>query len=226
MVVLLSSRGFLGKQVFGAFLAAPVAFLHHVLHHRGPRPFEILGIATVGHPAIQAVLLFARQLLAGQPQALRLFPAGEVLLPNPSLLGLLPLPLNLRIYVHVCSVSFANSANYLYGLAPHTYGVSHVLATSRYILFSSVGFGWVVRAVTTILTAHARRLLNCYHHRPCSCFFRCPRLCLVRPRDRVLGRRDGYGHLQPRGPQLGRDLPMQISAKIEFYKVIAAHVAS
>src|SRR5215217_676853 len=156
MVVLLSSRGFLGKQVFGAFLAAPVAFLHHVLHHRGPRPFEILGIATVGHPAIQAVLLFARQLLAGQPQALRLFPAGEVLLPRPSLLGFLPLPLNLRIYVHVCFVSFANSANYLYGLAPHTYGVSHVLATSRYILFSLVGFGWVVRAVATILTAHAR----------------------------------------------------------------------
>src|SRR5215217_4366346 len=219
MIVLLSLAT---CDVLCPLLAAPVAFLHDGLPHRRPRPLEGLRVATAAHPRVEAVPLLSGELFTSQAQTLLFLPAGEIFVPQTAFLGLLPLPLNLRIYVHVCFVSFANSANYLYGLAPHTYGVSHVLATSRYILFSLVGFAWVVRAVATILTAHARRLLNCFHQRPCSCFFRCLRLCLVRPRDRVLGRKDP----KRSAPEPGRDPRLQISAKIEFYKVIAAHVAS
>src|SRR5215217_2791338 len=153
MIVLLSLAT---CDVLCPLLAAPVAFLHDGLPHRRPRPLEGLRVATAAHPRVEAVPLLSGELFTSQAQTLLFLPAGEIFVPQTAFLGLLPLPLNLRIYVHVCFVSFANSANYLYGLAPHTYGVSHVLATSRYILFSLVGFGWVVRAVATILTAHAR----------------------------------------------------------------------
>src|SRR5215212_3171939 len=106
MVVLLSSRGSLAEKVLCSLLAGPVALLHDAGHHLRPSPLEGLRVAPVGHPRVQAVLLFAGQLLAGQAQALLFLPAGEILLPNPSLLGLLPLPLNLRVYIHFNSASF------------------------------------------------------------------------------------------------------------------------
>src|SRR5215203_1263980 len=61
MVVLLS----LAPDVLCPLLAGPVSLLHDAGHHRRPRPLEGVRVATVGHPRIQAVLLFAGQLLAG-----------------------------------------------------------------------------------------------------------------------------------------------------------------
>jgi transposase len=63
MIVLLSSDGFLGEKVLCPLLAAPVALLHDGLHHRRPRPLEGLRVATVRHPRVQAVLLFAGELV-------------------------------------------------------------------------------------------------------------------------------------------------------------------
>src|SRR5215212_3541091 len=113
MVVLLSSRGSLAEEVLCPLLAGPVSLLHDAGHHLRPRSLEICGIAAVRHPAVQTVLLLPGELFTSLAQALLLLPAGELLLPNPSLLSLLALPLNLRLYVHVCFASFGNSVHFL-----------------------------------------------------------------------------------------------------------------
>ena len=65
--------------------------------------------------------------------------------------------------------------------------------------------------VPPLTRTHPRRLLYCFHQPPCSCDFRCLRLCLVRPNDGARGHRDGGGYRETRGAASRCHLRREIS---------------
>src|SRR5829696_2154094 len=200
MVVLLSSRGSLAEEVLCSLLAGPISLLHDAGHHLRPRPLEGLWVPAVRHPAVQTVLFLPSEFFAGQAQALLILPAGEVLLPNPSLLGLLPLPLNLRIYIHFFLCLLRKFGDLF--MRPCSAYLRHFLINTLHVATScspwmgSVGWLWPCRyPYAQARTRCSSTSLSVSFAEPAPL----PRTEDTQLVRRVRGRRVGYGHLGTRG---------------------------